>query len=594
MMLTRCCRTLLKKPHAHLFLRRVAIWLAVIAFAALPSIAQERSPTSLRNYLPNVGVTPPTFTLRHRFEIDPEINASWRVYPEKPPVTVDLERLGSDDLEYIFSISREIVSLSPVRGTAKRQRVLSAILARLEKESSRRVGAALASAACTLASNPDELASVWKVVQDRAAIRMSVEQILVQQKSGLALQVWRDRLGGQEQSRTPERLVAIEGLGVAGEVEDQPALLAIFSDANELITLRIAAAKSLGRISSAGLEDLAKEQMNSAHPLKELMASYLLVNHSSQAALSILGDILDSNSVAAQVVAYGTLVDVKPLEALEHLGRFAKAADDKLRRAVIRLASKWNDVDSVALLFEGLADKVEANRAAARNALIAKAEEASFRQAITKGIDATLSTGEFREREQACLLAGELSHRQACPALMMSLSDSNARTRNAAAWALQELVHESKHLEQIDRILAEATKRNFSDIPLATEEAVKVAFLVEALGRNNYQGANKTLVRYVPKGSADEVLRAAAIWTLGKNLRGNPNRKLANLLAQRLNDNSPSPESPLVKFASAIALGMMGDPSSEAQLLKHETRPPFAIGLARDWALQQYKEPEAN
>jgi hypothetical protein len=125
-------------------------------------------------------------------------------------------------------------------------------------------------------------------------------------------------------------------------------------------------------------------------------------------------------------------------------------------------------------------------------------------------------------------------------------------------------------------------------------EAVRVAFLVEALGRNNFQSANRTLVRYVPKGSAEPVLRAAAIWTLGKNLRGKPNRRLANMLAKRLNDNSPSPESPLVKYVCALALGMMGDPSSEAELRRHETRPPFAIGLAREWALQKYEAKQSN
>ncbi|MFK7736243.1 MAG: HEAT repeat domain-containing protein [Pirellulaceae bacterium] len=536
---------------------------------------------------------PQVFSLRHRFEFEPDIEASWRLYGEKPPLLIDNAKLA-DDLEYLFSVSRKIVNLAPIRGVSGRAQVLQALVQRIEIESNRRVGLALVAAACTLASTPDEVAEVWEAVQDHSLFRLPVEELLVAQRSKLGLRVWRSRLESSGDSGTHARLVAIEGLGAAGGLRDLKILRLIFEDSNELITLRISAAKSLGQIAAVDLEDLARKQLGSTDIQKELMASFLLSQHRSDEAVSMLTSIIESDAVAAQLVSFRALINAKPATAREYVDQFKSAADSTLRLEVIRLSAKLNDAKSVQCLSAGLGDQVQGNREAARSALKLKAMTPELRSIVIQQLDGLLQDADYLQREQACLLAGELAYQEACPELLNLVNDPHPRTRNAAAWALQELVHEPEHLRRIEKILADATQRNFGKEPLALTEAVRVAFLVEALGRNNFGSANRTLVRYVRKGSAEPVLRAAAIWTLGKNLRGNPNRQLANMLAQRLNDTSPSPESPLVQYVCAIALGMMGDLSSESELRRHTTRPPFPIGLAREWALKQYDAEQSN
>jgi HEAT repeat protein len=558
------------------------------------SLAQERSSGVSTASVPNVGEMPEVFTLRHRFEIEPELNASWRLYGEKPPLSIDVHKLAAGDLEYLFSTSRRIVTLAPSRGIAGSERVLQVLVQRMESESNRRVGLALVAAACTMASTPDEVASVWGAVQDRSGFRLPVERLLVKQRSKLGLEVWRSRLKAGRDFDTQTRLVAIEGLGAAGEPSDVAALRSILEDTNELISLRISAAKSLGRIASTDLESLASGLLGSTDPFNELMAGYLLSQHRSDEAVSLLISIIESDAVAAQLISFRALVDASPARARRYAEQFQSVADSELRREVVRLSAKLDDAESVWLLSNALGDNVQGNRQAARLALKSKAMIPELRPVVIERLDGILQDAQYLQREQACLLVGELKYREACPVLLNLLDDTHPRTQNAAAWALQELVYQPDHLRRIEEILADATQRNFGKEPVSVSEAVRVAFLVEALGRNNFQSANRTLVRYVPKGSAEPVLRAAAIWTLGKNLRGKPNRRLANMLAKRLNDNSPSPESPLVKYVCALALGMMGDPSSEAELRRHETRPPFAIGLAREWALQKYEAKQSN
>ena len=114
--------------------------------------------------------------------------------------------------------------------------------------------------------------------------------------------------------------------------------------------------------------------------------------------------------------------------------------------------------------------------------------------------------------------------------------------------------------------------------------------MFEAFGKRKFQPADSLLRIFVPKQEhkLNLIIRTSAIWALGKIWKGRNDSGLEQELATRLLDNNPLlPEEPTVQYASAIALGMIGNPQILGRVRSCQDRPPDPLGLARQWAIDR-------
>ena len=543
------------------------------------------------------------FTLRHRWELDPDLDASWMDVPAVPLRLIDLRNVQSNNELDCIAEAQHICKAVEQIGIRDPQSVLQAVLLRLQSANSRPSRLALLSAAVAIADfsgsidvNQEKLdqedkkllgAQLWEFVAADPVARRSLEPVLVKWGCPVALETWRDRIREQIGSAS-ELIVAVNGLGACGESADIPALESIAMQSAGLSSVRFVAAKSLGGLTASDLETTARVVLKEATQLSDLLAAHMLRQHSSPQARDMLLQILTGNSRAAQLIAFRSLAHHWPESLSAYVATMAQHPDNLLRLAVVEVLAKLTKSDSVGVLGELLQDPNESVRVAARKALEAHSKRTELRTGIDEVVTYRLREGNEFGIEQAILLCAALDDRTRSPDLIRLLDHEKPRVNVAAAWGLQELAQSTDTLSAIEARIRSISDAHFLGQEMSEVEGFQVSYLIEALGRNDVSSANRVLKKYVPKYAAPAAARASAIWTLGYTLPPEEHGSMVVKFAKRMLDPSEDyPEEEIVRFVCAIAMGTMGDKSAVKHLDRCEEIPPFPLGKAKHWALKR-------
>jgi len=132
--------------------------------------------------------------LPHRWELEPELGASWHNTYGTPATVLQPERLKSDVLDIRLSEAQNIVRHArdpELTGAAETLPVLLELLKTPAENRALRV--TLAAAAIQL-STAENAALLWERLSPDAATRPLIERALVDWHSPLALELWRKRL----------------------------------------------------------------------------------------------------------------------------------------------------------------------------------------------------------------------------------------------------------------------------------------------------------------------------------------------------------------------------------------------------------------
>ena len=364
-----------------------------------------------------------------------------------------------------------------------------------------------------------------------------------------------------------------------------------------MFATKLAIARALARVAPSGLENLATEVLKTNIKHRELLAVELLSLHTSDSAQAILRQMLNTEHLPAQKIAYDTIAKNFPTLASEQAGEMLSRPDNNLRLKAVEVLNRHDDLDSLRLQALVLDDRNQVVRNTVRENMARKAELPQLRPLVDEVIAYHLNGKSPRATEQAIKLAVTLRETERCPHLFSLLEHPQLEITVYAAWALQELVDAPQIVEDIFKFTQPTTKRLSARESVSELEILRQSFLFEALGRNFYQPAAEELKLYVPKEDQrmGGLSRASAIWALGKILQGSKDEELANKLALRMNDEDViNPEFDLVRYNSTLALGWIGAPSSLDELKRVTYKPPEPLGLSCQWSLEQFQASNQN
>lgn len=433
-----------------------------------------------------------------------------------------------------------------------------------------------------------------------ADVREVVEPALARWDFAPARAVWQARL--DDAATSPRLLVlAARGLGAARADSAVARLSALAHDATQPATVRLEAARALGQIRAAGLEDEARTLARDPAPrglVGRLAAASLLKRHDSPAAVQLLQSLARDSEPAVVAAAAGRLLEIDPSHLLPLLEPLLASTDAGVRAAGVEVASRRPTPARVGLLCARLADTHPSVRRQARRALRELARAGELRQAILDGAAAVLAGREWRGLEQSAILLAQLGHTPAGPRLVALLVHDRPEVMLAAAWSLRTLDSPAtlpgvlRHVESVlDRQLKppQGTKAR----PLGVAFDHQLGQLNQFLGRRLYRPAEPALRRFVPKEveKLGPEGRGSAIWALGLFHADEEARAPADLVAAllgRINDTPPPPEMPVVRRMAAISLGRIKAAKALPTLEKYgDLSSPLAFNNPFSWALSR-------
>ncbi|MCR9294832.1 MAG: HEAT repeat domain-containing protein [bacterium] len=534
--------------------------------------------------------------LQHLWELDPELGVKWELDP-----SFYTDRPGGDvsDSPSNWHVFPEDVSLSlkAVRSLIRSADRLSlAERAEAQQEILRKLDAGIGNPQLELAllsaliaiSDKSLAEEMWSQYGASPRMRVMVEEALIRWKSDAALETWRTRM---DPGHTPlaDLMLAIRGVEAVGDPSDREPLERIVS-ANECPdSIRVLAAQALGRIASQGLEPLANEILSSASPHCHLMAAYLLAQHRSRQAVDRLVDVLHSEHEPAQRLALKALAKAAPEQLEANFEFLSQHPDPEIRILAVEASGETTDNEQLWRVAGLMGDPHLQVRSTAREWLSHAFTGVASKPDIAEIIRTRLASDSTLAVEQAIFLSVHLEQSQFCHRFIDLQMHPEPRVFVTAAWALQQLVEDPEEIELVRQRAIALSESHFQGAKLTVDQGTQLAFLLEVLGKQGVDSAKPLLKRFIPKYCAPDVTRASAIWALGKLWENSENGGLASQLAQRMHDDNENyPEHDLVKFSCALALGRIQYPESQFELEKHEERPPYPIGLARQWALSRF------
>lgn len=423
-----------------------------------------------------------------------------------------------------------------------------------------------------------------------ADLRQVIEPALADWKFEPIRAIWLQRLDAKE-TRHRELMLAIHGLGKAGDESALPKLLGLTSDRQRPSSVRLAAARSAGLLKDSGLDADAKQLIgaDSSSTTDRLVAVALLGRHQSAAAQSLLLQLARDQEPSVVAAALARL------NAISHdlvlpLAEQAIANDDVNVREQGANAFVARPTPGRMMLLAKLLDDVHPSlRGSIRESLFVLAQNPDLDAVIRPAATQVLESESWRGQEQAALLLCELDHKPAAPRLVKLLESSRSEVLVTAAWGLRKLAVPEMLPAMLERATQQTEVRLKGRLPHGVDE--QVAHLFEAFGIMKYAASEALLRKYVPKIlDLGEYSRSAAIWSLGLLHNGVPDEQLATQLVERLTEPLLVPsEFTRVRTMSAISLGRMQAKSQVKRMLDFlgPKVSPFATPLAIRWAVHQ-------
>ena len=459
-----------------------------------------------------------------------------------------------------------------------------------------------------------------------------VDPALVAWNDESARQIWIDRI----KDPTVSRAVHLSAIRSLEAVRHQPAVKPLRDMALDQAldpSLRLTAARALGRIVPRGLEVTAEDLLDRSRGVADrVVATAIVAEHKGDVAVALLRRMATDREPAVAFAALRRLVDLDPMHVrdlvdplrvpanlMDHRGgklsNLRSLADDpKIRLLAAEVLVFERKPEAVNLLAPMMDDPHPDVRLYVRRSLVEMDSQRKLQAAIRHVGVAALNADEvdhWRGVEQAALLMGAVDHEPVAQRLLDLLVAARAEVRIAAAVGLRRLAVEDtlppvyataqeicKALEGVFAFRPETSlEENIQNNP-SLRDTVKhvvqidldqqVSHMMQMFSQMGYKEAEPLMRRHIPKHAYGHIARAGAVYALGHFYAGSKNSELAELLADRLSDTTPmNPEFPKVRRFSAIAIGRMkaADFSDTLEQFYEAENHDADIGGACRWAL---------
>jgi HEAT repeat protein len=437
----------------------------------------------------------------------------------------------------------------------------------------------------------DEAVTLFAASQRSGSeLRQEIEPALGRWKFQPMIEAWHKRLAASD-VRHRDLMLAIRGVADADDTASADAVLTILHDPLRPAAVRLAAARSAGRLRDSGLEGHAERLLTfaAASVLDRLEAVALLEHHRSEPARRMLLRLATDREPSVAAAALATLNSIDHDLVLPLAGEALSNGDANVRRQGVDAYVARPTPERVVAVARLLDDPHQGLRAVVREELYRLAQTPELNGPIRQTAVEVLGGESWRGQEQSALLLAELDHEPAAARLVQLLESPRPAVTVAAAWGLRKLAVP----DTLPAILDKATRQTESRLtnrPPPNELDFQVGHLFEALGLMRYAPAEPLLRRYVPKDmSMGELSRGGAIWALGHLHADSPDEALARQLVERLTepDGMNPSEKMRVRLASAISLGRMGA-KSQVDRMRQYMGPvsPYRMSLTLRWAIE--------
>ena len=529
--------------------------------------------------------------LAHRWEADPGFGDVWTIVREPRAKYLDLEDLRSDQAIVRFEAAQNICLNYDRPGFRNPEKALKLLIEQLSKDTnSIHIRRSMISGACLL-DDGSNAQTIWQAAKSDPVSASMVESFLIQWKSPIAKELWRERLADPK-STAWDLEKALDGLAIVGEEQDRSRCRDTLGSNRSTPIIRLAAARALGKLQTTGLLGLADEVLVSTDPDKHLLAANLIAQHDEQGTLKRLETILDQGPSPAQRVAAGSIARSFPDQGLALASNWAKHPDDVIRLAALNLLRSKPSEANTRLQATLLADPDAKVRKTARLQLLEIANN-GLRPVVDECISEKLASEAWQGIEQAIVLAVELQDRSRCPTFLKLLDHPRAEVNMHAGWGLMELADDPTIIASMAPIAMEFTAELEAGKRFSKQDFIRQSFLFEAFGKNRYAPVVDMLRKYIPKDDfkMGNLTRASAIWALGKILKDQDDPQLRTQLRERIFDlGTMNPENYLVGYACILALGEFGFLDSMGPVERHAIESRDALSCAGRWAKAQIEK----
>jgi len=458
-----------------------------------------------------------------------------------------------------------------------------------------------------------------RAIVDGLDMAMLVEPALAAWDYAPRRTVWRAQLNDPAASRR-RQILAIRALATVRDAQAVDAIRDLALDPSRGPDVRLEAARA--QIAQAGLADSALQLLSAgkqATIVDRLVAAELACRDASPRGVAALDVLLDDPEPAVVAVALSAADRIAPQLALKRSDELIHSDDANLRRLIAKLLVAHPTEGAVKLVGSLLTDPQPALIDLAGESLAAMATHPELIPSIHEVIVESLNSVRPATVRQAVLLVGAIRAKEFAGRTAVLLDAPESEVAFASAWALRVLADPSTELAILARIEGETKRRQAlvelwrpivaadpfgnHDFPSVRESNAQLEQLILALGALPALTAEPLLRRFLPKPPRPQIgeppvleverqalLRAAAIWSLGRRHAESPSIELVAALRERLADaNEKSPEAPLVRRMAAISLGRMKDVQS-VDLLRALAIGADAytdLGRASRWALEE-------
>jgi HEAT repeat protein len=428
-----------------------------------------------------------------------------------------------------------------------------------------------------------------------AELREIVEPALARWKWMPAAEVWLDRIQLPRQRR--DTLLAMQGLAALKVDKAVPRLRELALNQELPPVYRLEAARALGLLRTTGSESDATALLidaTSKGVFDRLVGLSLLRHHSGPEAIRVLEQATADSEPAVASVAVTRLMELDSKLVVPLVPTVLASPDAPVRSHGVETLFRHPTDAHLKLLGDELSDLHPAVRSQARRALRDLAAQPQWKPLVLREGDRALAGPDWRGREQAALLFGELVHKPAAARLVQRLQDVRGEAGVAAAWALRKLAVPETFPAVLDYVRANTRPGNNPERRKISADLLdrQLAQLIQLLGAVRYQPADLVLRPLIPpKAPAGFETRAAAAWALGYLHEGKPIAEVATPLAGRVAAVVPGDvEEPRVRWMCAVALGRMKAADSLPTLEQfYPSKKPALdpVNNACGWAIEQ-------
>ena len=529
--------------------------------------------------------------LQHRWEVEPGFGDVWNINREPRAKYLDINDIKSDLANVRFEAAQNICQNFDRPSFRKDPKVLELLIGQFgNPENSVLVKRSIVSAACLL-DNGVNAQAIWQAAMEDPGLAPLVENHLIRWKSPVAAEHWRKVLS--DPKSTPSQIQrALDGLANVGQSQDIPSCNEVLKSEQSTPMTRAAAARALGMLQSSGLTGLAKDLLNTKDQHKEMLAGFLLANHTQEDALVVLETVLAQGSSPAQRIAAHAIGRNFPKQGLSRIETWVKHPDDQIRLAALELLKNDASESNTRLQSSMLADPDLVVRQTAKAQLLELCSK-GFRPLVDECISENLTGKAWQGIEQAIILAVELQDRSRCARFLELIEHQRAEVNMHAAWGLMELADDPAIVAGIVPHAQKLTQGLDAGDHYEKQDIIRLSFLLEVFGRNRYEPVAEMLKKYIPKRDfrMGNLSRASAIWALGKILKEQDDPALRASLSERIKDlSSLMPENYLVGYACILTLGEFGFLDSMPTIDRYTLDSKDGLNSAGRWAKEQIQK----